>query len=346
MLAANERVLQARAALESQGISLSVRDASLEKGYPVVAIILYLRHQGTAFVSFGAHPIFEVALERTLTEAFQGRALDRLVGFQPPSDDLDWIQSVENLETHFIDASGQFHWRFFAEAVDFAFSDWGVPATASLEDQWAYLLEKLEQLDQPLYGQVYAAEGFYACRMIAPGISEVFPLDEVVSNNQNRGCALRKHLQQFESSAAWAEALLALLDEFEWAEHLSVPSTIGLVVSEENPWRGIKMIDLRLAAYCMLKEWAEVEAWLESALYLSQDMLSRHGAYQALARLLEGEDLSTYQSALHALYGKTCTELAQHWFAGEGFWGLPVGAALLQDPRHQQLWQTHPGASA
>lgn len=49
--------------------------------------LLNPRPKGT-YASFGAHPRFEVALERALTELLQGRA-DRLAGFSEPSFDLE-----------------------------------------------------------------------------------------------------------------------------------------------------------------------------------------------------------------------------------------------------------------
>ncbi len=343
VLAASERVMQAREALAAQGVTLSVRDASLGQGYPVVAIILYQQGQGRAFVSFGAHPIFEVALERTLTEAFQGRALAQFEGFRPPSDDLEWVQSAENLETHFIDASGQFHWHFFSDAYDFDYAGWGMPVAASFETQWQYLTALLAYRSQPLYGRIYAADGFYACRMIAPGMSEVFPLDELSCNNQNSGCRLRKHLLDFEQTSQWAEQLLEMLDELGWAEHLSVASTIGLAASPESHWRGVKMIDLRMGAYCMLKDWAAVEDWLESAMLLSQDIPIRQGAYQVLACWIQQGSLRHYSAALRHLYDPQSLAWAERWYAGEGFAPLPMGERLLQDPWQQALWQTHPG---
>lgn len=49
------------------------RDCSLNKGFPVVCVCIYDKQKHTEIVSFGAHPNIEIAMERALTEAFQGR---------------------------------------------------------------------------------------------------------------------------------------------------------------------------------------------------------------------------------------------------------------------------------
>lgn len=48
-----------------------VKDASLNQGYPVVAVILINVKNKSYLANFGCHPIFNIALERCLTEMFQ-----------------------------------------------------------------------------------------------------------------------------------------------------------------------------------------------------------------------------------------------------------------------------------
>ncbi|SIN91496.1 ribosomal protein S12 methylthiotransferase accessory factor [Sulfurivirga caldicuralii] len=333
VLSANERVIEARAALESEGISLSIRDASLEMGYPVVAIILYAREQGRAFVSFGAHPIFEVALERTLTEAFQGRRPGEYDDWKPPSSDLEWVQSAENRELHFIDASGQFHWHFFSSKADLRFKPWGLAASADFEQQWNYLVERLHAGGHSLYVQDIPFMDFYACRMIVPGLSEVLPADELVENNHNAGCHLRKHLMAHEDSDRWAWQLLDLLDEWGWADHASVASIAGLMTAPESPWRGVKVIELRIRALCQLQQLDELLGWLDGIEHLAAGS-PRLNTLLALQRLAEGAPEDEWE-ALTLLYGEDAFSQAKAWLQGHAWEDLPLSDALMDDP-----WQS------
>ena len=65
-----------RAIEETGRYCVRVYDASLGKGFPVAAALIIDRERGTFGFRFGAHPSFAVALERTLTEAFQGKQLE------------------------------------------------------------------------------------------------------------------------------------------------------------------------------------------------------------------------------------------------------------------------------
>jgi len=340
----SEAVTAAKRALSNLGIEISIRDASLGEGYPVIAIILYEVDKGRAFVSFGAHPIMQVAIERTLTEAFQGRRLDDLSVYQPPSDDLAWVQSWENLELHFIDASGQFHWHFFSTQADLPWRPWGVELECSLEAQWQYLLTCLDRLQQPLYGATYALEDFYACRLIAPGMSEVFPPWELQENNQNDGCALRHHLYEFDGSRGWCQGLMDLMDEQGWAPHQSVASTIGLLAGDASGWRGEKMIDLQLRAALALQDDDLVEMLLPQAKQLAQGDRLREGAWHFISCARQGEDLAALAPALRILYGQAALALGQSMVQGQAWHGLKLGDALLSDPLHQALIETHPGS--
>jgi YcaO-like protein with predicted kinase domain len=70
--------------LRASGAAVIVKDASLGGAFPVVALVLVNRREGTCHVSFGSDPDFAIALSRCITEAFQGT--DRMVRPLPPSD--------------------------------------------------------------------------------------------------------------------------------------------------------------------------------------------------------------------------------------------------------------------
>ncbi|WP_268594399.1 YcaO-like family protein, partial [Escherichia coli] len=71
-------VVEAIAKLEEEGFPILSYDASLGGNYPVICVVLFNPTNGTCFASFGAHPDFGVALERTVTELLQGRSLKDL----------------------------------------------------------------------------------------------------------------------------------------------------------------------------------------------------------------------------------------------------------------------------
>ena len=59
--------------LEQYDISVRVYDASFDTGLPVLCALLLDKNRMQHCFSFGAFPVFEIALERTLSEALQGK---------------------------------------------------------------------------------------------------------------------------------------------------------------------------------------------------------------------------------------------------------------------------------
>ncbi len=62
--------------LRNKGFDVTVKDCSLGTKYPVICLSCIDRATGKYHDHFGAYPIFEIALERALTETFQGRSID------------------------------------------------------------------------------------------------------------------------------------------------------------------------------------------------------------------------------------------------------------------------------
>lgn len=106
VLARYPGVVESIAKLEAEGFPIFAYDGSLGGKYPVICVVLFNPANGTCFASFGAHPDFGVALERTVTELLQGRSLKDLDVFTPPTFDDEEVAEHTNLETHFIDSSG------------------------------------------------------------------------------------------------------------------------------------------------------------------------------------------------------------------------------------------------
>lgn len=60
---------------EKLGFTIQIRDASLGQNFPVICVVMIDPKTSQYNVHFGAHPVLPIAIERTLTEIAQGRAL-------------------------------------------------------------------------------------------------------------------------------------------------------------------------------------------------------------------------------------------------------------------------------
>ena len=91
--------------LESKGFPILVKDASLGGVYPVMCVTLMNPRTGGVYASFGAHPSFQVALERSLTELLQGRSFEGLNDLPRPTFNVHALTEPNNFVEHFIDSS-------------------------------------------------------------------------------------------------------------------------------------------------------------------------------------------------------------------------------------------------
>lgn len=183
-------------ALRELGYIVEVLDATLGGKYPVTAISLINPKNATLFVSFGAHPILEVSLERTMTELMQGRGLENLDAFEVPTFDMSIVADSFNLESHFIDSNGKLGFGFLNARKSFDYTPWSYEGENSA-DEYRYLTGILADIKKEMYLREYTYLGFYSCQMIIPGFSEVYPIEDMIYNNKNEGKRIRERVLNF-----------------------------------------------------------------------------------------------------------------------------------------------------
>lgn len=335
-------VVSAREALIEQGIQVSIRDASLGGQFPVMNVTLFEQKTGRCFASFGAHPIFEVALERTLTESLQGRSLDLLDGFQTPVFDEQLVAEDENIENHFIDSSGLIHAKFISHQYDYAFSQWDFDGTTA--QQLTYLTDKIYQRGAQVYFAHYDHFGVPACRLVVPGWSEVFPMHELTDNNQNTGRVLRETLQTLAESndPERFETALERVESLGFSDHQGVANLIGLLPDADSGWKKLKIIELQMWLLLAMQAYEDAYERLQGCFYYVDDEATAH-LYKALSFALDvilEEVESEYSEEVQAqLFGEETVQSVQKYLRGE--WviaNLPLGmAAFKHSSAHQKL---------
>ncbi|MEY2948064.1 MAG: Ribosomal protein methylthiotransferase accessory factor YcaO, partial [Pseudomonadota bacterium] len=196
VLATYPGILAGIQGLEAQGFPVLVKDASLGGIYPVMCVTLMNPKTGGVFASFGAHPSMEVALERSLTELLQGRSFEGLNDLPPPTFESNAVTEPYNFVEHFIDSSGIVSWRFFSATADYEFVAWnfaGKGSTASVEEA-DRLLGILAGMGKEVYTAVHDQLGAMACRILVPGYSEIYPVEDLIWDNTNKALLFREDI--------------------------------------------------------------------------------------------------------------------------------------------------------
>jgi ribosomal protein S12 methylthiotransferase accessory factor len=293
VIARYPRIATGIAALRAAGFGILVKDASLGGQYPVMNVTLLNPRDQGCYVSFGAHPRFDVALERALTELLQGRALDALDGFPPPGFDLDEVASAPNLEIHFVDSSGIVHWNFLADSPDFAFADWNFSTPdAATDHDCAWLIERIHTLGFDAYVADFTQLGVYACRILVPGMSEIYPVDDLEWENNSSGNALRHAILNL--PALDDDACIELLDTLNddnLDEQRLVRELIGLAADHGTLWEDLRIGELKTLLALACGDRDAVREGLEWIIHFEQLNNARRSVYRCIDTLLRLEEI-------------------------------------------------------
>ena len=340
-------IAAAIAGLRAAGFGILVKDASLGGKYPVMCVTMLNPHDQGVFASFGAHPRFEIALERSLTELLQGRALAALDGFPPPGFDLDEIASAPNIEIHFVDSSGIIGWQFLSENADFEFNDWNFTSTTA--DDYAWLCERIHGDGHDIYVADFEHLGVYACRILVPGMSEIYPIDELEWENNSNGAIVRPailNLAELDDDAC--EQLLDNLNELNIADERPVAALIGLAPDAGTLWADLRVGELKAMLALAIGDTDAVREGCEWVRSFDQLNADRRRTYSCIETLLELDDPDAYEAALVGLYGDDTLDLASDLIDGEvRFFGLKSpGLSLEGCDLHQRLIKEYEKAHA
>ena len=276
--------------LQEQGFPVLVKDASLGGIYPVMCVTLMNPRTGGVFASFGAHPKLEVALERSLTELLQGRSIEGLNDLPPPTFVSDAVTEANNFVEHFIDSSGIVSWRFFSARAAHPFVEWDFSsegANANAQEV-STLLGILKTLGKEVYIAEYDQLGAVACRILVPGYSEVYPVDDLIWDNTNIALSFREDILNVHRLDD--DRLAALLDRLEQAElddYADIATLIGIEFDENTEWGQLTVLELKLLIHLALKQYEAAHECVAAFMQYNDNTVERKLFYQALNVVLE-----------------------------------------------------------
>jgi ribosomal protein S12 methylthiotransferase accessory factor len=227
-----------------------------------------------------------VALERSLTELLQGRSFEGLNDFQPPTFNSLAVTEPNNFVEHFIDSSGVISWRFFSAKPDYDFSHWNF--SGSNQDEADTLFGILAEMGREVYMAVYEDLGAPVCRILVPGYSEVYPVDDLVWDNTNKALDYREEILNLHRLSDDELADLAeRLDESQLDVYTDIRTLIGVEFDENTVWGQLTILELRLLIMLALERHEEALELVEQFLQYNDNTVERGLFYRAVQAVLE-----------------------------------------------------------
>lgn len=337
--------------LEEQGFPVLVKDASLGGQFPVMCVTLMNPRTGGVFASFGAHPSFEVALERSLTELLQGRSFEGLNDLPQPTFQSNAVTEPNNFVEHFIDSSGLVSWRFFSSKSDYDFVEWDFSGEGeeSNAEEAATLFGILEEMGKEVYMAVYEHLGGTACRILVPDYSEIYLVEDLIWDNTNKALSFREDILNLHRlDDEQLEALVERLEECELDDYTEITTLIGIEFDDNTVWGQLTILELKLLIYVALQQFEEAKELVETYLQYNTNTVERGLFYQCMNVVLEvildeELELEDYLTNFRRMFGDTRMDAVLGSVDGSvRFYGLtPTSMKLEGLDRHLRLIESY-----
>lgn len=321
------KILEGIESLEAKGFPIVVKDASLGGRFPVMCVTLMNPKNGGVFASFGAHPNFEVALERSLTELLQGRSFEGLNDLPAPTFNQNAVCEHNNIVDHFIDSTGIISWKFFSEKADYEFNEWNF--SGSTEEEFNYLMNILKELEKEVYIADYEELGAKACRILVPGYSEIYQAEELIWDNHNKAIEFRADILNIHSlDKKGLKRLYNNLEESQIDDYTFISELIGIAFDENSVWGQLNIAELKCMISLAVKDHEQAKELVDMLMTFNDNSSNRKMYFQALSAVLDitlDQELSLqdFIPNMTRMFGKETIENAIASVSGDiKFFGL------------------------
>ncbi|MFO7750488.1 MAG: YcaO-like family protein, partial [Desulfobacteraceae bacterium] len=274
-------------------------------------------------------------------ELLQGRSLDQLDRFSLPSLDLEATGDPQNIEAHFIDSSGTIPWQMLKDSPDHPFVHWGVKK--SNKELKSSLLTLLDDQGYQVYLAEYRHLGIDVCRIVVPGFSEIYPVEDLCWNNSGQAIFLQTPMLSLASLTR--QELQALSDKLAGAELSDLQPLAGLLgipMEEDSIWQELYLPEIKAHIFLALGSHEDARFEIENLLFSGYLSPSRRKQYQCLLTLMtlqnRGIDADSYNRVLTGCFGAKVLADAVEMLAGrKRFCGLEAMEKFQELPSRRSL---------
>ena len=162
--------------IESGGrYRVTVKDCSMGGQYPVVAVIIADSERGSFGFKMASHPSFSIALERTFTEAMQGKTLETFTY----TNSVAGRQAVvyqENLVNTIKTGHGCFNPELFSADFSYPFTEFRDVSGLSNRELLADMAGILLKQGYDILVRDFSYLGFNSYFIVVPGFSEMYEI--------------------------------------------------------------------------------------------------------------------------------------------------------------------------
>jgi ribosomal protein S12 methylthiotransferase accessory factor len=191
---------------------------------------------------------------------------------------------------------------YLGDTPDFPFVDWNFSNTTEEDYQW--LVDCIHRVDKDIYVADFSEQGAYSCRILVPGFSEIYPVEDLEWENNSIGNAIRPKLVRLhELSEQECADLLEELQTMNLNDERPLWEILGLAIPLGTPWKQLRIGELKtLLALAVGDEDAILEGcdWIHHFKDLAP---ARRLVYRCIESMLNVDAVENYRRSMELLYG-------------------------------------------
>ncbi|GAA0178671.1 hypothetical protein SH2C18_16830 [Clostridium sediminicola] len=248
--------------IESKGnFKVIVKDCSLEKNYPVVAVIFINKDSQSYFIKFGAHPVFKIAIDRTLNELLQGQDINQMMGMKKFHYKKNIKDPAKNLMKILENGSGHYPSELFTSDFSYKFTPFKRIKCNTNKEIFKYLVNLLKEMGYSIMVRDVSFLGVPAYHVIVPNFSEIEKINDMESiisySDYNIVKRYIRNLYKIDDDGI--NELLCFINGFKYGKSASAVGLLNIPMKNLFPWYYMNIDLFRCVLYFKIKDYGNAK---------------------------------------------------------------------------------------
>ena len=172
--------------VRSKGYRVFLKDASLGTKFPVVCACFINERTGRYHTHYGASPVFEIALERALTETFQGKNIDNFCRLENFTPDKPGKYSLNSMVNELMYGNWEKASKFFVGEPTYPYNPNAGFTASNNKELLRQCISYFAELGLNVLVRDSSCLGFGTYQVLIPGYSELYAHRILVENDDQK----------------------------------------------------------------------------------------------------------------------------------------------------------------